>query len=139
MKKRITITCAVFMAAALSAVTINIRPTCCRFIGWRGVELSAPAPTNGQSYVLQYRTNLSAGAWINVPAHPDFGPFVEDGVWRYYDWNSTNTGAKYWRIVEGNPPKPAPGNSIWRSVEFDSRLLLDKPLPDYSQGRALYY
>lgn len=102
-RKIIAALLAALTVAAPAAVTLSIKPVCCRFIGWQGVEVTAPAPTNGQTYTLQYRTDTNTN-WINVV--PDrYYPGVEDGIWYYYWWHTTPTNTtpntnRFWRIIE---------------------------------------
>jgi hypothetical protein len=94
-------------ATVVSAATLSIRNVCCLFVGWQGVELSAPAPTNGQAYVLQYRTSLNTN-WRTETNSPIYGPGVEDGVWYYSYWHIQPPYApqpmRFWRLMETNAP-----------------------------------
>lgn len=101
----LTLAISAIFAGATDGPKISIKPVCCRFEGWKGIELSVPnvpysASTN---FILQFKNNTNETNWQNVVAHPQYGPFVEDGTWYYYFWfaTPTNTGInqRYWRIV----------------------------------------
>lgn len=101
----LTLAIATIYAAATEGPRIEIRPVCCRYVGWKGIELSVPnVPYSAETnFTLQYKDSINSTNWTTVVSDPTYGPFVEDGTWLYYYWfaTPTNNGVnqRFWRIV----------------------------------------
>jgi hypothetical protein len=104
MKKILIATLATALSLAAFANNgpkLIIKPVCCRFEGWKGIEISIPNVIQTTNFNLQYKNSLSDTNWINVTPDSINGPFVEDGVWVYYFWHTTPTNSvpmRFWRI-----------------------------------------